>query len=89
MPVLSLFYGIVIRMYREPDVRHHVPHIHAEYQGSEAVFDFDGNILEGKIPNKQSGLVKAWISIHEEDLKANWNLLNGDDATYFKIPPLQ
>lgn len=89
MPVLSLFYGIVIRMYREPDTQHHKPHLHAEYQGEEAVFDLEGNVLGGKIPNKQRGLVTAWISIHEEDLRANWDLLNGEEATYFKIPPLQ
>ena len=89
MPVLSLFYGIIIRMYRETDGKHHKPHLHAEYQGYEAVFDFDGNILSGDFPKKQAGLVNAWISIHEEDLQANWKLLNGDEGTYFKISPLQ
>lgn len=44
MPYVSFFFGIVIRMfYRE----HNPPHFHAEYQGQEASFDFDGNITEG------------------------------------------
>ena len=30
MPVLSLFYGIVIRMYKEVTGKHHKPHIHVE-----------------------------------------------------------
>ena len=89
MPVLSLFYGIIIRMYREPDGKHHKPHLHAEYQGKEAVFDFEGEVLSGDIPHKQAVLVRAWISIHEDDLRANWDLLNGKEGTYFKIAPLQ
>lgn len=35
MPVISVFFGIVVRMfYRE----HGVPHFHAEYQGQQATF---------------------------------------------------
>ena len=44
MPILSLFYGIIIRMYDENGEPHHTPHIHAEYQGQEASFDIDGNL---------------------------------------------
>ena len=36
MPTLSMFFGIVIRMYYAPK-EHDPPHIHAIYQGSEAV----------------------------------------------------
>jgi hypothetical protein len=32
MPILSMFYGIVIRMYFLDDKQHHAPHIHAESQ---------------------------------------------------------
>ncbi|MCD7863217.1 MAG: DUF4160 domain-containing protein [Lachnospiraceae bacterium] len=88
MPVLSLFYGIIVRMYSEPNGKHKMPHLHAEYQGKEAVFDFDGNLLEGTLPNKQKKYMAAWIAIHEDDLKANWELLqNGQE--FFRIPPLQ
>jgi hypothetical protein len=62
--------------------------IHAEYQGKEAVFDLDGNILEGEMPKKQTKLIEAWIEIHGEDLQANWKLLqSGMDS--FRISPLQ
>jgi hypothetical protein len=30
MPILSMFYGIVIRMYFYDDKEHHEPHLHAE-----------------------------------------------------------
>ena len=31
MPILSMFYGIIIRMYYADNKQHHVPHIHADY----------------------------------------------------------
>ena len=35
MPVLSIFYGIIVRKYSEPSGKHNAPHIHAEYSGEE------------------------------------------------------
>ena len=35
----------------------------------------------------QSNMVKSWIAIHEQDLLADWELLN-TQGTSFKIPPL-
>ena len=37
MQTISMFYGILIRMFFRDIERHHLPHIHAEYQGSVAV----------------------------------------------------
>ena len=31
MPVLSMFYGIIIRMQSERRGKHHIPHIHVIY----------------------------------------------------------
>lgn len=50
MPVLSTFYGIIVRMYKENGNRHNVPHIHAEYSGDEVVVALDGTVIKGKIP---------------------------------------
>lgn len=50
MPVLSMFYGIVIRMYNNNE--HNPPHFHAEYQGYHATFDMDGNLAKGHMPKK-------------------------------------
>lgn len=88
MPTLSVFFGIIIRMYREVGGKHNVPHIHAEYGDDEAVFDLDGNLIEGNLPSKKIRMVQTWIDIHYEDLKANWKLLSNGEQ-YFKIPPLQ
>lgn len=88
MPTISMFYGIIIRMYKELGGRHNLPHIHAEYQGEEIVISLDGDVLEGSIPNKKLKLVLAWIEIHNEELSANWKLLNNGEKA-FTIEPLK
>jgi len=83
-----MFFGIIIRMYREINGPHNIPHIHAEYQGQEMVISLDGEILEGSLPSKKTKLVLAWIEIHHEELVANWQLLS-EGEEYFKIDPLR
>jgi hypothetical protein len=48
----------------------------------------DGEVLEGDFPNKQLKLLLAWIAIHEDELRANWELLSNGEG-YFKIEPLR
>lgn len=88
MPALSLFFGIIIRMYSEPNGKHKMPHIHAQYQDDNAVFSLDGEMIEGTMPNKQRKLIVAWMEIHQEDLQANWSLLQAGQE-FFRIAPLQ
>lgn len=47
MPIISQFYGIVIKMFFHDEAKHHKEHIHVEYAGFEASFDFEGNQLSG------------------------------------------
>ena len=49
MPVLSMFFGIIVRMYREIGGRHNLPHIHAEYSGEEVVVALDNKIVFRKL----------------------------------------
>ena len=88
MPVLSMFYGIIIRMQSEKGGKHHVPHIHVICGDDESVFSLDGEKLEGTIQNSKMKLVVAWIEIHKEELKANWKLLE-EGEEFFKIEPLK
>ena len=89
MPILSMFYGIVIRMYFFDDKQHHMPHLHAEYAGNRAVFSVDdGEVLAGTLPSGKARLVQAWIEIHSEELLADWQLaVIGEEV--FKIEPLK
>jgi len=88
MPVLSIFFGIIVRMYSEANGRHNIPHIHVQYQEYETVISLEGDILEGNIPVKKLRLVLAWIEIHQEDLLANWSLLS-EGHSCFRIDPLK
>lgn len=88
MPTLSMFYGIIVKMYNEKGGQHNLPHIHAEYQDDNIVIDLDGNIIEGSFPKGKLKLLLAWIEIHRDDLLANWKLLSAGDG-YFKIQPLK
>ncbi|MCL2630023.1 MAG: DUF4160 domain-containing protein [Firmicutes bacterium] len=89
MPSISMFYGIIIYMYGRDNKQHNLPHIHAKYAGEYAVFDIaTGELLDGKIPQKQIQLVKTWILLRQEELFANWELAVSGDVPY-KILPLQ
>jgi hypothetical protein len=89
MPVLSVFYGIVIRMYFFDNRQHRVPHIHAQCSGRTAVFSIrSGEVVAGKLPHGKTRLVHAWIEIHRDELLADWQLaVNGREV--LKIDPLK
>ena len=88
MPVISMFYGVVIRLFYKDNRQHHLPHIHAEYQEHAAVFAIeDGRLLEGTLPQNKSKLVIAWIEIHKDDLMADWKLAV-EGSSVFKIKGL-
>lgn len=75
MPILSMFYGIVVYMYAYDNQKHHAPHFHVEYAEFGAVIAIaDGEILEGDLPRAKMKLVQAWLEIHREDLVADWAL---------------
>ena len=87
MPTISMFYGIIIRMYCAP-TEHNPPHFHAYYQDFKAIIDINTcELKEGSLPKKQLKLVLAWAELHQEDLLADWKLaMNGELP--FKISPL-
>ncbi len=89
MPVISMFYGIVITMLFFDNKQHNMPHIHVKYQGDKAAFSvIDGALLAGKLPPKQMKLVQAWIEIHQDELLADWDLAVAGEEI-FKIDPLK
>lgn len=89
MPVISMFYGIIIRMFYFDNKEHKTPHIHVEYAEYEAVLEIPfGNIITGKFPGDKLKLVLAWIEIHKDELMADWKLaVEGQNV--FKIEALK
>ena len=89
MPVISMFYGIIISMYFIDDKRHKRPHIHTKYQDEEAVIAIpEGDLLEGSLPPGKMRLVLAWVEIHRDELVADWQLA-ASGQNPFKIEPLR
>ncbi|HEY4232183.1 MAG TPA: DUF4160 domain-containing protein [Lacipirellulaceae bacterium] len=89
MPVISMFYGVIVSMYFMDNRRHHLPHVHVRYQEDEAVIAIsDSSVLEGDLPPGKIKLVLAWIEIHRDELLADWQLaVSGQQP--FKIEPLR
>ena len=89
MPVISMFYGIIISLYYMDSKRHHRPHLHATYGENEVVLGIpEGDVLEGSMPRNKLKLVDAWIEIHRDELMADWELAANGQQPY-KIEPLR
>lgn len=87
MPIISQFYGIIVSIYFNDNSKHDLPHIHVRYNEYKASYDFESNLLNGKLPIKQTKLIEAWIIIHKEELVTLWNLMR-EEGKIFKIKPL-
>lgn len=89
MPVISMFYGVIVSLYFMDNKRHHRPHIHAKYQDHEVVIAIpEGEVLEGDFPPGKMRLVLAWVEIHKDELMADWQLAVSGQSP-FKIEPLR
>ena len=89
MPVISMFYGIIVSLYFVDNKRHKKPHVHAKYQDQEVVLSLpDGQVLEGELPPAKMRLLLAWVEIHKDELLADWELAVSGQQPY-KIEPLR
>jgi len=80
-----MFFGIIIRMFYS---EHNPPHFHAEYQGSEGIFNFEGEMIQGNIKsNTALQLIKEWAVLRNIELEENWKNIT-DKAAINKIEPL-
>ncbi len=86
MPAISMFFGIIIRMFYD---EHNPPHFHAEYQNRKVLFDFKGNILKGNLRSKTATkLIREWVDLHEKELSYDWELAK-HGKKMVKIEPLE
>jgi len=77
MPTIAIFYGIVIQMYWRD---HSPPHLHAFYQGYEALIAIDtGDVIGGRLPPRALRLVREWVELRRVAL---WKIGNGAGNVY-------
>ena len=89
MATLSMFFGIIVKMYKERGGQHHRAHIHVQHGDKTASIDIETReVLAGELDRDDVDKVRGWMSIHNEELLANWRLLD-EEGTYFKIEPLR
>lgn len=84
MPVISRFYGIVIKMYL-CQKEHNPPHLHAIYGDYVGLFSLEeGEMYEGDIPVKEQKLIKNFILHYREQLYDMWKTQN-----FYLLPPIE
>jgi len=87
MPTISMFFGLIVRMYYAPD-EHPPPHFHVYYGEFKALINIQTcEIMEGNLPRKQVRLALAWAELHQDELMANWALVMSGEEPY-RIAPL-
>jgi hypothetical protein len=82
MPVITRFYGILIKMYfRE----HGTPHFHAIYGEYNGVFDIKTlEMIEGDLPGRAQRMIQEWATAYQTELTTMWH-----DQAYRKLPGLE
>ena len=86
MPTISIFYGILIRMFFND---HPPPHFHARYGEFEATINIHSQmVIEGGLPNRALRLVQEWAMMHREELLEDWRLCR-ENAMPKRVEPLQ
>ncbi len=72
MPVIAIFFGIVIRMYYDD---HGPPHFHAYYGEDMALISLETlEVLQGRLPRRAMSLVLEWAQQHRRELREDWRL---------------
>lgn len=65
MPVISRFYGMIVKMYFIAS-EHNPPHIHVVYGEYLGIIEIrTGKMLEGDLPNKALAIVQEWVACTE------------------------
>jgi len=84
LPVISRFYGIVLKMYLRQK-EHNPPHVHALYGEYIGVFSIaDGDMFEGDIPQKEQQMIERFIVYYRECLLEMW-----ETQEFCVLPPIE
>ena len=85
MPILSVFFGITVRVYYED---HAPPHVHVSYAEYRAVVEIEtGKLLAGRLPKRCLGLFEEWRAARLAELRRAWETAQQSKAPK-RIAPL-
>lgn len=85
MPIISLFYGVMIQMYWGD---HAPPYFHALYAEHEALVDIQTlEVVRGSLPKRALALLMEWAKDHQNELMENWDRCSNNTPP-LKITPL-
>ena len=83
---ISIFYGILIKMFFDD---HAPPHFHAEYGEYELVITISPiKIIKGDASKRVKSMVLEWTALHQEELLRDWELCK-NMLPPFAIEPLE
>ena len=86
MPTISMFYGIIIKMFFDD---HAPPHFHAEYGDYELVITISPiKIIKDDAPKRVKSMVLEWTALQQEELLRDWELCK-NMLPPFAIEPLE
>jgi len=86
MPIISVFFGIIVRMFYK---EHEPAHFHAEHQGQQGKFDLNGEMTVGNIESGTAlRLIRDWAALHRGELESNWDRMKAG-RPLDRIEPLQ
>ena len=66
MPIVSKFYGMIIRIYWDD---HPPPHLHVRYGSYEAIFSIKtGKRTDGRLPKGAERIIEEWARQYRKEL---------------------
>ncbi len=82
MPVITRFYGIVIKLYFK---EHGIPHFHAIYNEYNGIFNISTlEMIEGDLPQRSKRLIIEWAKKYQKELIKMWKT-----QKFIKLPGLE
>ena len=80
MPIISTFFGIVVRVFHDD---HEPPHVHVQYGEHKAVVEIaTGRILAGRLPPRVRRILLEWLRLRRNEVVKAWTI-----AREQRIPP--
>lgn len=84
MPVISRFYGMVVKMYFIAS-EHNPPHVHVIYGEYMGLLNINNaEMIAGDLPAKALSIVKEWIRINKDALLKMWQTQD-----IYPLPPIE